>query len=79
MKKLKYTKEDYLELKSWFEKNNHLLQGGMQIDVSTYTPDVRKTVSMLLEQVSEYYGNDKMYGGYLLLTKIKQLLEVKNK
>lgn len=79
MEKLKYTKEDYLELKSWFEKNNHLLQGDMQIDVSTYTPDVKKTISMLLEQVSEYHGNDKMYGGYLLLTKIKQLFEAKNK
>ena len=74
MEKLIYTKEDYLELESWFEMNDRLLQGDMQIDASTYIPDVRKTVSMLLEQVSEYHGNDKMYGGYLLLDKIKQYI-----
>lgn len=77
MEKLIYTKEDYLELKSWFEMNDRLLQGDMRIDASTYIPDVKKTVSMLLEQVSEYHGNDKMYGGYLLLNKIKQHLENK--
>jgi len=79
MEKLTYTKEDYLKLESWFDMNEHLLQGDLQIDVSTYTPDVKKTVSMLLLQVSESYGNDKMYGGYLLLNKIKQLLEAGNK
>lgn len=79
MGKFNYTKEDYLELKSWFEQNDHLLQGDMQIDASTYTPDVRKTISMLLEQVGEYHGNDKMCGGYLLLERIKQQLEAKNK
>lgn len=77
MEKFKYTKEDYQELKSWFEANDNLLSGDMQIDDSTYTPDIKKTILMLLEQAGEYHDNDKMYGGYLLLLRIKRMLEAK--
>ena len=70
-----YTKEDYLEIKAWFEAHESSLPETMLINDSTYTPDLKATISMVFEQVEIYYDNHKMQGSYRLLEKIKRKLE----
>ena len=47
----------------------------MQIDSSAFTPDLPKTVDMLLDQAYICYENPKMQGCILLLKRIKKNLE----
>lgn len=74
-KKRTHTIEEIDELKKWFEENNNLLPQSMQIDLSAYTPDLPKTVEMLLEQAYICHNNPKMQGCILILKKIKKNIE----
>ncbi len=68
-----YTLEKLNELKEWFD--THELPKDLQLDKSTYIPDLKDTVSALLDQAYVCYLNSKMQGGIILLEKIKLFLE----
>ena len=69
-----HTLEEVEELKAWFDTRMDSLPDVMQIDSSAYTPDLKETVAMLLEQAYICYDNPKMQGCILLLEKIKHKL-----
>ncbi|MDE5676573.1 MAG: hypothetical protein K2G02_00630 [Phocaeicola sp.] len=71
-----YTKEEIDELKKWFDSRS--LPQDMQIDKAAYTPRLKDTINMLIEQAYICYDNPKMQGCFFLLEKIKTNLE-KNK
>ena len=73
MIKFSYTKEDVEELKTWFE--THELPASMQINDAAFSPDLKRTVSILLEQAAMNYRNDKMHGSLHLLEQIRQNIE----
>lgn len=68
-----YTLEKLNELKDWFD--THELPETLQLDKSTYIPDLKDTVSALLDQAYICYSNPKMQGGIVLLEKIKKHLD----
>ena len=74
-KKRTHTIEEIDELKIWFENNNKKLPQTMQIDSSAFTPDLHKTVDMLLEHAYICYNNPKMQGCIQILKKIKNNME----
>lgn len=75
-----YTKEDYLELKLWFKANENSFPEMMQIDECTYSPNLKNTVLMILEQIDNVYSeNTNIQGSYQILLKIKQKLEENTK
>lgn len=74
-KKRTHTIEEIDELKIWFENNNKKLPQTMQIDSSAFTPDLHRTVDMLLEQAYICYNNPKMQGCIQILKKIKNNME----
>lgn len=74
-KKLTYTTEELDELKNWFEENRSKLPQTMQIDSSAFTPNLQKTIDMLLEQAYICHGNPKMQGCILILERIKKNIE----
>ena len=76
-KKTEYTKEDIEEMKSWFDAQQ--LPQTLQINAAAFTPDLRKTVDMLLEQAFVCYENDKMFGCITLLEEIRDKLEQEKK
>ena len=74
-KKKTHTNEEILELKTWFESITEKLPETMQIDKSTYTPNLKRTVNILLEQIHIFHKNPKMQGSILILKKIKKNIE----
>ena len=75
MTKKMYTSEEINELKNWFESHKEQWPKAMQIDKSTYTPDLAKTIDTLFAQAYICHGNPKMQGCILILEKIKENLE----
>lgn len=69
-----YTLEKLNELKEWFD--THELPIDLQLDKSTYIPDLKDTVLALLDQAFVCYSNPKMQGGIVLLEKIKIHLDI---
>ena len=74
-KKRTHTIEEIDELRNWFKENSNKLPQAMQIDSSAFTPDLPKTVDMLLDQAYICYENPKMQGCILILKRIKKNLE----
>lgn len=72
---IKHTQEEIGKLKNWFDEHADKLPKEMQIDESTYTPDLQLTISALLDQAEIYYENPKMQGSIFILEKIKKKLE----
>lgn len=70
-----YTIEQLDELKKWFETAD--LPQDLQLDKSTYFPNLRHAANSLLEQAYSCYANPKMQGGIVLLERVKSLLENK--
>ena len=68
-----HTLDELNELKVWFD--SHEVPESLQVDKSTYIPNVRKTVNALLGQAQYFYSNPKMQGGIMLVEKIKSILE----
>ncbi len=67
------TIEEINELKAWFETQD--LPQTMQIDKATFSPNLKLTVKMLLDQSVICHENPKMQGSIVLLKKIKAKLE----
>ena len=78
MEQKKHSIEELDELKNWFEANQSILPETLQIDSSAYTPNLKETLHMLLEQAYICYENPKMQGCILLIKKIKQKIEENN-
>lgn len=72
---IKHTPEEIGKLKLWFNEHADKLPKEMQIDESTYTPDLQLTLSALLEQAEICCENPKMQGSIFILEKIKKKLE----
>lgn len=72
-KKNFYTKEEFKKLQSWFGEQS--LPESMQVDKSTFIPDLKDTVFRLLDQAKVCHENPKMQGCLILLEHIKQRLE----
>lgn len=68
-----HTLEELNELKEWF--GTHDLPRDLQLDKSTYFPDLKDAIKSLLEQAYMCYANPKMQGGIVLLERIKSALE----
>lgn len=71
--KKSYTEQYCKELQEWF--NNQNLPKEMWINDATYSPDLRASVDMLLEQAFLCRENSKMHGCIYLLEAIKKKLE----
>lgn len=71
--KKSYTEQYCKELQEWF--NNQNLPKEMWINNATYSPDLRASVDMLLEQAFICRENPKMHGCIYLLEAIKKKLE----
>ena len=74
-KKTIHTNEEILELKTWFDNMAEKLPKTMQIDNCTFSPNLKKTVEILLEQIHIIHKNSQMQGPILLLKKIKKNIE----
>lgn len=72
---IKHTLEEIGELKNWFDKHANKLPKEMQIDESTYSPDLQLTISALLDQAEICCENPKMQGSIFILERIKKKLE----
>lgn len=72
-----YTIEELDELKNWFDEQASNLPKDMQIYRGAYSPNLKQTISMLLEQAYTCYNNPKMQGSIQLLEKIRKNLEEK--
>jgi hypothetical protein len=73
----KYHKEDIEELRAWFA--SHTLPQSMQIDESTFTPNLKKTVDALMHQAQRIYDNPNLYGVIYILERIRgHLTETEN-
>lgn len=72
---IKHTLEEIGELKNWFDKHADKLPKEMQIDESTYSPDLQLTISALLDQAEICCENPKMQGSIFILERIKKKLE----
>ena len=68
-----YTKDEFKDLQAWFEKQN--LPDSLQVDKATYIPDLKDTVTRLLDQAKVCHENPKMQGCLILLEHIKRKLE----
>lgn len=75
MKKNTYTPEEIDELKEWFDTHQDTIPQDMYIEKSTYTPNLKETITRLFEQAYIYYSNPKMQGCIVLLQKIKKNIE----
>lgn len=73
--KEKYTKQEIEELIGWFKEHEHELPQTLQIDKATFTPDLQRTVHILLEQGLMYVENPTFYGTIRMLFLIKSKLE----
>lgn len=71
--KSSYTKEEFKELQAWFD--NRQLPQSLQVDKATYIPDLKDTVSRLLDQAKVCHENPKMQGCLILLEHIRKELE----
>lgn len=69
-----HTIEEVNELKAWFDAQK--LPETMQLNPSTFIPDVPTTVESLFMQAYICYENPKMQGCIVLLKQIKNALEV---
>ena len=78
MEQKKHSIEEIDELKNWFEANQSNLPDTLQIDSSAYTPNLKETLHMLLEQAYICCENPKMKGCILLIKKIKKKIEENN-
>ena len=67
------TEQDCKDLQEWFKKQD--LPAEMWINEATYSPDLRATVDMLLEQAFICKENPKMYGCFYLLEAIREKLQ----
>lgn len=74
-KKHIHTIEEIDELKKWFEENRNKLPQTMQLDASTFSPNLLTTIDMLLEQAYVCHKNPNTQGCILILKKIKKNLE----
>jgi hypothetical protein len=73
-----YSKQELDELKAWFDAQE--LPQSMQIDASTFAPNLKKTVETLWGQAMRFHDNPNMYGALYLLERIRaHLLESENK
>ena len=70
-----HTLEEIQELEAWFKGHMNELPDALQIDASTFTPDLKETVGMLFEQAYITCGNSKMQGCVWLLKKIRDKVE----
>ena len=70
-----HTLEEIQELEVWFESHKNEFPDAFQIDASTFTPDLKETISMLFEQAYITCGNSKMQGCVWLLKKIRDKVE----
>ena len=61
------------ELKAWFDAQQ--LPTTLQLNQSTFIPDVATTVESLFMQAYICYENPKMQGCIVLLQQIKKVLE----
>lgn len=68
-----YTLKDLDELKSWFGKQE--IPRSMTLDKAVSIPDLKETISHLLDQAYVCYKNPKLEGCLLLLERIKARLE----
>lgn len=75
MKKNTYTPEEIDELKEWFDTHQDTIPQDMYIEKSTYTPNLKETITRLFEQAYIYCSNPKMQGSIILLQKIKKNIE----
>lgn len=67
-----YTEEELEALFQWFD--NQELPVSMQLDKSTYIPDLRATLKYLKWQAENYRETQRMQGCVLLLERIKAKL-----
>lgn len=68
-----HTIEEVNELKAWFDAQQ--LPATLQLNQSTFIPDVATTVESLFMQAYICYENPKMQGCIVLLQQIKEVLE----
>ena len=61
------------ELETWFASAT--LPDELQLDEAVYIPNLKSTVSRLLEQAELCVDNPKMHGCIYLLIRIKNMLE----
>lgn len=77
MEKRTHTTQDVEDLKEWFENHSAEIPKTMQIDTSAFSPNLRETINMLLEQAYVSCENPKMQGSIRILQKIKTRIEEK--
>ncbi len=68
-----YTREELNTLEEWF--NTHELPKELQLNKSTFIPNVSETVRRLLIQSKIYVDNSKMQGSIQILQDLKEKLE----
>ena len=68
-----YTLEEVNELKAWFGQQE--IPQSMTLDKAVFIPDLKETISHLLDQAYVCYKNPKLEGCLLLLERIKAKLE----
>lgn len=68
-----YTEEELKALFQWFD--NQDLPANMQLDKSTYIPDLQTTLKYLKLQAENYRETQRMQGCVTLLERIKAKLE----
>lgn len=68
-----YTREELNALEEWF--NTHELPKELQLNKSTFIPNVSETVRRLLIQSKIYVDNSKMQGSIQILQDLKEKLE----
>ena len=76
-KKNSHTLKEIEELKKWFTANKDKCPQSMQIDRSSFSPDLSRTLDTLFSQALVCHANPKMQGCIMMIKKIKENIEGK--
>lgn len=68
-----YTEDDVQELVAWYDGRE--LPESLVLSPSTAIPDLRKTVSLLLDVAKEHWANQNFAGYIIRLEEIRRKLE----
>ena len=68
-----YTEADIKALEDWVNQLD--MEGSMQLDSAVFIPDIKDTLSRLVEQAWLSYDNPKLHGCIRLLEQIKNKVE----
>ena len=73
----RYTEEEVDELAQWFIDHEKDLPPTIQLDKATKLCDVKYTVNCLIIQAKKNFHNPNLYGGIIVLEKVKKMIEGK--